>query len=456
VDNRTIIIGGGISGLSAAYYLSKAGIRPTIIEKSPRLGGVISTDVMNGCVIEGGPDSFMAAKPWAMELIKEVGLGDEVIGSNDHLRVTYILKKGKLVPLPDGLMMMVPTKILPLVKTGLLSWGCKIRMGLEFFRRPAGKQPDRSVHDFLMDHYGAEAIDYLAEPLLAGVYGGDPKQMSVNSVLARFVELEMKYGSLSRGVLAAPKPKGSGTGGSLFRTLKNGMGDLVDKLRPSADVVNGTVEALERTGSGYRLRIDGGWTDADQVIIATPSYCAAKLIQPWQARLAGLLEQVPYTSSVTLAMGYKKSTFDHPLNGFGFLVPKRERNHLTACTWVNNKFNHRAPDDVVLLRCFMGGDVINETDDALIRIARDELRRIMGLQAQPFFYRISRWPSSMAQFTVGHEQRLAEIDALTSELPGLQLIGNAYKGIGLPDCVRMGKEAAGKVVGAPAAVGATR
>ena len=187
---------------------------------------MIRTSVQQGCVLEAGPDSFLAAKPWAMDLIREVGLADQVIGSNDHLRVTYILKHGKLVPLPDGLMMMVPTKILPLVGTRLLSWGTKIRMGLEFLRRPP-KAPlaDRSVYDFLLDHYGQESIDYLAEPLLAGVYGGDPREMSVNSVLARFVEIETKYGSLTRGVLAAPRPKGSGSG-SLFRTLKNGPGPV--------------------------------------------------------------------------------------------------------------------------------------------------------------------------------------------------------------------------------------
>ena len=229
MTHKALIIGGGISGLSAAYYLSKAGIRATILEKSPRVGGVIRTTVQQGCVLEAGPDSFIAQKPWAMDLIRELGLADEVIGSNDHLRVTYILKHGRLVPLPDGLMMMVPTKIMPLIGTRLLSWGTKIRMGLEFLRRPKGPQPDRSVYDFLLDHYGQESIDYLAEPLLAGVYGGDPRQMSVNSVLARFVEIESKYGSLTRGVLAMPRPKGSG---SLFRTLKGGLQQLVDALAP--------------------------------------------------------------------------------------------------------------------------------------------------------------------------------------------------------------------------------
>jgi oxygen-dependent protoporphyrinogen oxidase len=447
VDSKVIIIGGGISGLSAAYYLSKAGMRATLVEKDSRLGGVICTDNMYGCVIEGGPDGFMAAKPWALELIRELGLGDQVIGSNDHSRVTYILKRGHLVPMPDGLMMMVPTKIMPLVGTRLLSWGCKIRMGLEFFRRPSGKREDRSVYEFLMDHYGEEAIDYLAEPLLAGVYGGDPRELSVNSVLTRFVELETKYGSLSRGVLAAPKPKGSGSGGSFLNTLKNGLGELIERLKPSADVMQGTVQALERTGSGYRLKIDGGWAEADQVIIATPAYHAAKLVQPLQPRLASLLDQTPYTSSVTLALGYRKDTFDHPIKGHGFLVPKRERKYLMGCTWVNNKFDHRAPDEVVLLRCFMSGNALGESDESLVTIARGELRRIMGLQAEPFFYRASRWPSSMAQYTVGHEKRVAEIEGLNAELPGLHLIGNAFKGIGIPDCIRMGRDSARKAAG---------
>lgn len=443
---KVLIVGGGISGLSAAYYLNKAGVRATLVEKAQHLGGVIRTSVQQGCLLEEGPDSFMAAKPWAMELIREVGLGDQVIGSNDHLRVTYILKHGKLVPLPDGLMMMVPTKIMPLVGTRLLSWGTKIRMGMELLRRPP-KAPlaDRSVYDFLLDHYGQESIDYLAEPLLAGVYGGDPREMSVNSVLARFVEIESKYGSLTRGVLAAPRPKGSGSG-SLFRTLKNGLGQLVDALKPSADVVQGAVESLEKNGAGFRARVNGGWLEADHVVLATPAGDAARLLQPWNGGLATLLQAIPYTSSITLSLGYRKDTFDHPLNGFGFLVPKRERKFMAACTWVGNKFDFRVPDDMVLLRCFMGGNALGQSDEALVEAAKNELRSIMGLQASPVFHNIARWPNAMAQYTVGHEKRQQQVESIVKSIPGLHLAGNGYRGIGLPDCIRAGKEAATRIV----------
>jgi protoporphyrinogen/coproporphyrinogen III oxidase len=442
---KILIVGGGISGLSAAYYLNKSGVRPTLVEKAPQLGGVIRTSVQQGCVLEAGPDSFMAAKPWAMDLIREVGLADQVIGSNDHLRVTYILKKGKLVPLPDGLMMMVPTKIMPLVGTRLLSWGTKIRMGLELLRRPP-KAPlaDRSVYDFLLDHYGQESIDYLAEPLLAGVYGGDPREMSVNSVLARFVEIEAKYGSLTRGVLAAPRPKGSGSG-SLFRSLKNGIGQLVDALQGTADVVHGAVESLEPNGPGFRARVNGDWIAADHVVLATPAGDAARLLQHWNGELAALLQAIPYTSSVTLSLGYRKDTFDHPLKGFGFLVPKRERKLMAACTWVGNKFTNRVPDDMVLLRCFMGGDALKESDETLVAAAQRELRSIMGMQAVPVFHSIARWPNSMAQYTVGHEKRQQQVESIVKGIPGLHLAGNGYRGIGLPDCIRAGKEAATRI-----------
>ena len=446
---KALIIGGGISGLSAAYYLSKAGIRPTIVERKPRVGGVIQTSVIQGCVLEEGPDGFLGAKPWAMNLIRELGLADQVIGSNDHSRITYILKKGKLIRLPEGLMMMVPTKIMPMVESNLLSWGTKIRMGLEFFRQPGDPRPDRSVEDFLLDHYGQEAIDYLAEPLLAGVYGGDPREMSVNSVLSRFAEIEAKYGSLTRGVLAQPKPKtdpAKPAKSSFLSTLKGGLGQLVEALRPSADVVHANVEALEQSGGGFRLRADGDWLEAEHVVLATTAQDGAPLLAPSQPELSKLLAGIPYTTSITLALGYQKATFDHPLNGHGFLVPKKERKHIFGCTWVGNKFDYRVPDDKVVLRCFLGGDAMPLSDSEIVETARAEIRSIMGLEAQPIFHNIARWPSSMAQYTVGHEQRVKRIEEIMQAIPGLYLAGNAFRGIGIPDCVRMGQEAATKII----------
>ncbi|HTW66238.1 MAG TPA: protoporphyrinogen oxidase [Bryobacteraceae bacterium] len=448
--HKTLIIGGGISGLSAAHYLSKAGIRPTLLERKPRVGGVIHTSSVQGCVLEEGPDGFLGAKPWAMNLIRELGLADQVIGSNDHSRITYILKKGKLVRLPEGLMMIVPTKVMPMALSPLLGWGSKIRMGLEILRRPKGPLPDRSVHDFLLDHYGQESIDYLAEPLLAGVYGGDPRQMSVKSVLARFADIETKYGSLTRGVLAQlPAKKGGGKGpgerSSFLLTLKGGLGQLIDALRPSADVVHADAEALEQTAGGFRVRANGDWLEAEHVVLAAPAYDAAQLLAPLQPELFQLLNGIPYTTSITLALGYQKATFDHPLNGHGFLVPKKERKYIFGCTWVGNKFDYRVPDDMVVLRCFLGGDAMPLSDPELVAAARAELRSIMGLEAEPAFYNVARWPSSMAQYTVGHEQRIARIEELMKTIPGLYLAGNAYHGIGIPDCIRMGQEAATKI-----------
>ena len=367
-----------------------------------------------------------------------MGLPDEVIGSNDDLRATFILKRGKLEPLPDGMMMMVPTKIMPVVKSGLLGWGTKVKMGLEYFRRPS-QHEDRSVRDFLIDHYGEESVDYIAEPLLAGVYGGDPGQLSANSVLSRFVEMETKYGSLTRAVLLQPRPSSRGP---LFRTLKSGLSKLVDALAPSADFVHGTAEAIERDGKGWRVRVDGQWIGADRIVLATRAYQAGALLRPHDAALADLLTGIPYTSSLTLSIGYNRGDIRHPLNGHGFLVPKRERRHVKACTWVHRKFNFRVPDSYVVMRCFMSGASLEESDSALLEIARTELRDIMGVDAAPLFHTIHRWPGSMAQYTVGHQKRIEEVRSRVKALPNLEIIGNFFDGIGIPDCIRLGKNVA--------------
>lgn len=448
------VIGGGISGLATAYYLAKAGVPCTLIERRPQLGGVITTEVVDECVIEGGPDSFLSAKPWAMDLIREIGLADDVIGSNDHLRVTYVLRKGRLVPLPDGLMLMVPTRVMPMATTRLLGWATKIRMGREWFRRPGSRNPDRSVAEFVEDHYGREAVDYLAEPLLAGVYGGSPDALSVNSVLPRFAEMEAQYGSLTRAVLAERRrAKAETRHAPLFRTLKGGLGQLVaaleESVRSSSEVVRGVAETLERREKGFRIRVGGSWMETENVILACPAYEAGALLADVDPVLAGLLCAIPYSSSLTVAMGYDKAAFRHRLNGFGFLVPRTERNRLIACTWVGTKFSNRVPESRVMLRCFLGGSddpqILEEPDEAILGVVREELRRIMGVTEEPAFTRMSRWPRSMAQYTVGHDRRLEEIEARAGKIPGLGLAGNAYHGIGIPDCVRMGRKAAEQI-----------
>jgi oxygen-dependent protoporphyrinogen oxidase len=455
---RVVIIGGGISGLSAAYYLAKGGVASTIVESRPRLGGVIQTERVEDCTIEAGPDSFLSAKPAAFELLRDLGLADQVIGSNDHLRVTYVRKGGRLVALPDGLMMMVPTRIFPLLGTRLVGLGTKLRMALELLRAPRPRSTDQSVAEFIEEHYGREAVDYLAEPLLSGVYGGNPSELSVSSVLPRFVELAGQYGSLTRGVLAerarAARARSNQQPPPLFRTLRGGLGQMVDaieaSIRGTVEVRQARAEAVERTGAGFRIRLAGDWLEAGRLVVACEAHSAAGLLSGVDPRLAELLGTVPYSSSMTVAMGYDARDFARPPRGFGFLVPRKERRRLVACTWVGTKFSYRVPEDKVVARCFLGGRddaaVLEESDDAVAAIVTDELREIAQVTAPARFRRIFRWPRSMAQYTVGHPSRLREMGERAASVAGLYLAGNAYQGIGIPDCIRMGRAAAEKIL----------
>ena len=280
-------------------------------------------------------------------------------------------------------MMMVPTKILPLAETRLFGWGAKIRMGLELFRRPH-RPAARSFRVRISAGSLRPGIHRLSGRTVArGRLRWRSREMSVNSVLTRFVEIESKYGSLTRGVLATPRPKSAG--GSFLQTLKGGLGQLVHALRPSADVVQANAETLEQISEGFRVRVEGEWLQAEHVVVATPAHDAAELLGPVQPELAGLLAGIPYTTSITLALGYRKNTFDHPLQGHGFLVPKKERKYMFGCTWVGNKFDYRVPPNMVVLRCFLGAHAMPLPDEALVDAARDELHSIMGLEAQPVF-----------------------------------------------------------------------
>ncbi len=459
---RIAIIGGGISGLAAAFALEerrRAGNLPVeyvLFEASPRLGGVMVTDRVDGCLVEAGPDSFLTEKPWAIDLCKKIGLGDQLIGSNDPDRKTYILVKGKLVVMPDGLMFMVPTKILPTVFSPLFSLRSKVRMAAEWFHPPRAASTDETVAEFVERHYGPEMVDRLADPLLSGVYGGEASQLSVRSVLPRFSDMEAKHGSLGRAMLAARKKMAGAAkrpAAPLFTSLKDGMQQMVDALVARLDAkslhVSCPVRSVVAQGRGWTVSAGYQSDHFDALIVATPAPAAASVLYAADEKLASELDQIRYSSSVTVTLGYDENVRRSLPPGFGFLIPRSEGCRMLAATFVHNKFPHRAPENRAIVRCFLGGardeQVLDNNDNDILRIVRTELEQILGLTAEPLFARVYKWKGAMAQYSVGHLERLKRIEALCQELPGLALAGNGFSGIGVPDCVRSGTEAAGRV-----------
>lgn len=455
---KIAIVGGGISGLSAAFSIEQqrragAQVDYILFESSPRFGGVLVTDQVDRCLVEAGPDSFLTEKPWAADLCRQLGLADQLIGSNDADRKTYILVNGRLVVMPDGLMFMVPTKILPTVLSPLFTVGTKLRMAREWFHPPHKANGDETVAALVERHYGPEMVDRLADPLLSGVYGGEANQLSVRAVLPRFAEMEAQHGSLGRAMLASRKKMAHVTKGPtrpLFTSLKNGMQQMVDALLSSLSQsslrASTPVTDLRRAPEGWIVAAGGRSDFFDAVILAVPSQAAAALLQSTSPDLSVELSAIQYSSSVTLTLGYDQKVRESLPAGFGFLAPRSEGKRMLACTFVHNKFPHRAPPDRALIRCFLGGardqEILDSTDDQIVNIARKELREIIGLQADPLFGRVYKWRGAMAQYGVGHLERLERIDHLRSELAGLYLAGNGYRGIGVPDCVRSGSDAA--------------
>jgi len=455
---RIAIIGGGISGLAAAWELEKQRNSGTtleyeLFESSPRFGGVLVTEQVEGCVLEAGPDSFLTEKPWASDLCREVGLGEQLIGSNDTARKTYILLKNKLVPLPDGLMFMVPTNLAATLMSPLFSAKTKLQVAREWLHPPRSATADETVSSFIERHYGTEMVERLADPLLAGVYGGEASQLSVRAVLPRFAAMEAEHGSLGRAMLAARK-KAHAAPRPLFTSLRQGMQQIADavvsRLPASALHANTPVQLVQRQNGGWVVSAGMASDHFDAVIVATPAHAAATLLQMASPELAAELSGIPYTSSITVNLGYERSVHASLPPGFGFLVPRSEGKRLLATTFVHNKFPHRAPQDRALLRCFLGGvrneGILDAPDEEILHLVREELRQILGLNTEPLFTRIYRWKNAMAQYSVGHLERLALIEGLVQGLPGVALAGNGYRGIGVPDCVRSGLEAAARVM----------
>jgi oxygen-dependent protoporphyrinogen oxidase len=465
---RIAIVGAGISGLAAASIFERARrggaeIDFSLLERGSRLGGVMITDHVDGCLIEAGPDSFLTEKSWGIDFCRSLGLADQLIGSNDRERKTYILVNGRLVTIPDGLMFMVPTKLLPTITTPLFSLGTKIRMGLEYFHTPTAKvnRRDESVAELVERHYGAEMVERLADPLLAGVYGGDAASLSAAAVLPLFVDMERQYGSLSRGMLASRKKMAAMMrekhgenhrphASPLFSSLKNGMQQLVDAVAdflPRESVkLSRDVTAILHDGEQWRLVTAAGTEIFDALVLATPAQLAGRLISGVGPTLANELLEISYSSSVTVTGIYNRADLRNVPPGFGFLVPKSEGKRMLACTFVHNKFPHRAPEDRGIIRTFLGGlrdeSVLSLSDNEILATVRRELKEIISLEAEPRAERVYRWNRSMAQYEPGHLARVQRIKEASKQLRHFALAGNAYQGIGVPDCIASGTQAA--------------
>jgi oxygen-dependent protoporphyrinogen oxidase len=454
---RIAIIGGGISGLSAAFVLEKvrrcgAEIEYVIFESSARFGGVIRTEGVGGCLLEAGPDSILTEKPWAADLCRELGLGDQLIGSNDAARKTCILVKRRLVPIPDGLLLMVPTRLVPTFFSPLFSWRTKLRIVGEWFSRPQGNDSDVSAAAFVERHYGRDMVERMADPLLSAVYGGSADELSAESVLPRLVRMEASHGSLGKAMIAMRPPHTPRA--ALFTSLKAGMQQMVDALVARIPAVarrlNAMVQVVTPESSRWLVVSEGRTEEFDAAIIATPAYAAATCLQNGHRELANDLSAIRYSSSVTVSLAFDQKVRDALPGGFGFLVPRSEKHRILAATFVHNKFPHRAPEDRALIRCFLGGThdpaPLQWSDEEIQSVVGAELRSILGIDAVPSLVRIHKSEASMAQYNVGHGSRIARINEILSRTPRLALAGNAYHGIGVPDCVRSGSEAAKKVL----------
>jgi protoporphyrinogen/coproporphyrinogen III oxidase len=459
---RVAVIGGGISGLSAAFELEKAraaghAVDYILFEQGNRLGGCIYSETVDNCVVEGGPDSFLTEKPAAIKLCQELGIDNQLVGSDDASRKTYILLRNKLVPLPDGLMFMVPTKLVPTALSSLFSLKTKLRMAAEFLRPPRPSDTDESVAELVTRHYGSEVVERLTNPLLSGIYGGDSSELSARAVLPRMVEMERQYGSLTRGMLAVRKRLKEQTASSAnmqkprstFTSLRGGMRQLIDALEQRISperIYKGTpVHKIEKSSFGWILSTSRGTESFDAILLALPSWTSGSLLREIDPELSQDLCAIPYSSSITVTLIYRKEQVEPLPPGFGFLVPSTESIRMMACTFTHRKIPRPGIGDKAILRCFLGGvhnhDLLNRSDLELETLARKELQTVLSITSEPEAVRIYRWNKAMAQYTVGHKQRVERIIARANRIPGLALAGNAFDGIGVPDCIRSGQRA---------------
>lgn len=464
------IVGGGIAGLTAAFYLQRfardAGIpvRFTLLEQADRLGGKIVTERLDGFIVEGGPDSFINQKPHGLQLCRDLGLESELLPSNDSTYRTRLLSGGRMVPFPDGFRLAVPTKMWPFLRSPLLSWPGKIRMGFDFFIPRRRDPADESLAQFVTRRLGREALERIAGPIMSGIYVSDPDRMSVHSTFPMFVELERRYGSLIRGILkarrAAAHQARGGASPSIFTSLRNGMDTIVKAIRSTLEgsVLTGVrVGSVAYAGGAYRLGLGAGGVsseiEADALILATPALEAARLVDGLHPGLAQALRGIRYVSSAVVSMAFPVSAFARCPDGggFGLVLPKREPGRIMAMTWSDRKFDGRAPSNFGLLRVFIGGarnpELAELPENDLLALAREELSSLFGIDANPLFSKVFKWSRGNPQFDVGHLERVAGMERMAAEITGFHLVGGAYRGVGIPDCTKGAIHAARSVLG---------
>ena len=457
---RVVVIGCGISGLAAAHRLKELdpSLNLTLIEASARVGGTLLTDQRDGFLLERGPDSFITEKPEAVALAKRLGLESRLIETNPNHRRSFIVRKGRLRPVPEGFQLLAPSRIWPFLTTDIFSLAGKIRMAgdLVLPRRATNGSSDESLSSFVRRRLGREALERMAQPMVGGIYTADPETLSLRATLPRFLDFERDHRSLILAMLRKARTQ-SGTSGArygLFLSFDRGMEVLVEALKQKLGTceikVNTRVVAVERD-SGWKLRTDDEETiNADALCLAVPAYVAAQLLSGIDPSLSTQLNAIKYASTATINLAYRREAIQHPLDGFGFVVPFVEKRSVLACTFSNVKFPGRAPEGHVLLRAFVGGALqpemfaLNESE--MLARAQQDLSELLGITEKPLFAEVSKWQDSMPQYQVGHLDRVAAIENSVRELPGLTLAGNAYRGAGIPDCIRSGETAAEKII----------
>lgn len=459
--HRLAVIGGGIAGLAAAYELTQsADARPQVLlyEEGDRLGGKIETERVGDLVMELGPDSFLITKPWARELCRELGIEDDLVGTSPDQRSVYILNNGNLQSLPEGLTMMVPTRLSSMATTPLLSPLGKVRLALEILLPAAKGGAPESIEEFVSRRFGPELYHRMVEPMMSGIYAGDGSRLSIEATFPLLPRWEREHGSVTRGALSLRRQrrkrmKAGVKSQSLFLAPREGLGQLVGALTASlaeAGVelrVGDAVTTIEPTPGGYRISTAAdGQTEVNGLVLATPSFVSAALVDEWAPQLAQRLRRIEYASTSTVNLAYQDRALTQQLDGYGYLIPDREGRPALACTWTTTKFPARAPQGTALLRVFLGRagqqQVLQQDDEALLALAREELQQTLGIKQQPSYSLVRRWPRAMPQYNVGHLELVDSIERAVSDLPRLELAGAAYKGIGIPDCINSGREAA--------------